>query len=418
MSSAPQACDSNAGSITFVATSNQKALTANTLVDCCTPMGSIMESNKAFLKAFEKPVSQKFFGGSNPGANPQDEPRVAIIRSSCDASTLAYPAGWGLLSSIVEAYNRHHELTLRADDVWQAIITQLSFYVNANAEALRSRFVDFQGKKTLVVYMGGTFFTADYGTFARRMVDENIVKNIKDPSVASWLLPDFSTTTATDRIAASVSIMSTLQAYFEFVCCLCCGIPKVTLLGTPDDWRKLRAKVDRLPEFDLSSKRMTAWRELLVPVLDEFVRSAEGHPDISFWDRVCCRHGGGSGPSYLSGWATVFAAFSTKGEWLGGMAGVHRGLNDDEEDGPGSAFNPWPYIDFDKLPVGVVSVPVLVDDNGTQYDTHMLAGQFAYEAFGEDGTGIRPRTDWCIAYPGEVKLEPRDYKDGEVRPEA
>ena len=64
--------------------------------------------------------------------------------------------------------------------MWQAILTQFSFYVNAHAEALRDRFVNFEGKMTLVVSMGGTLFTADYAKFAERMVDENIVKNIKD----------------------------------------------------------------------------------------------------------------------------------------------------------------------------------------------------------------------------------------------
>merc|ERR1719171_299660 len=184
-------------------------------------------------------------------SSPDTKPYPTIIQSSADASTIAHTAQWGLVSAVVEAYNRHHELVLRPDDVWQAILTQFSFYVNANAEALRDRLVDFQGKKTLVVEMGGSLFGADYASFARRMVDENIVKNIKDPSVARWLLPDFSTTTPTDRVAASVSVMSTLQAYFDFVCCLCCGIPKVTLLGSPEDWQRLRSKIDRLPDYDL-----------------------------------------------------------------------------------------------------------------------------------------------------------------------
>merc|ERR1719265_2235508 len=113
--------------------------------------------------------------------------------------------------------------------------------------------------------MGGTLFTADFGTFANRMVDEQIATNIKDPSVAQWLIPAFTTTTQDDRITASVTVMSTLQAYFEYVCCLCCGIPNVTLLGTTADWRALRAKIDRLPQYDLEGKQMTAWHKMLAP---------------------------------------------------------------------------------------------------------------------------------------------------------
>lgn len=310
----------------------------------------------------------------------------------------ARPAPWGLVSAIVKAYNRHHELVLRPDDLWQAILTQFSFYVNGHAEDLRDRFVDFKGKKTLVVEMEGTLFTADYAKFAHRMVHENIVHNIKDPSVVEWILPKFTTTTWTDQVTASVSLMSTLKAYFEYIGQLACGIPKVTLIGTPEDWKCLRVKVDRLLDYDLRDTRMTAWHQLLAPVLDEFVKSASGDPSIAFWDRVCSHHGGGSGPSYLSGWVTVFAVFNSDGEWQ-----------------PNRSQVPYPMIDFDSLPVGVVSVPVLVDDNGTQYDTQLLGGQFAFEEAGSEGVAIQPRTDWCIAYLGKPNLKTRSYTHGEVR---
>ena len=54
--------------------------------------------------------------------------------------------------------------------------------------------------------------------------------------MVAWLIPAFTTTTVNDRVVAAVSVMSTLQNYFEYVCCLMCGIPKVTLLGTVEDW--------------------------------------------------------------------------------------------------------------------------------------------------------------------------------------
>lgn len=78
------------------------------------------------------------------------------------------------------------------------------------------------------------------------------MKNIKDPSVADWVIPTFSTTTPTDRIVSSVSLMATLQNFFDYKFMLLCGIPNVTLLGTPADWQQLRTKIDRLLEFAIS----------------------------------------------------------------------------------------------------------------------------------------------------------------------
>ena len=82
---------------------------------------------------------------------------------------------------------------------------------------MRDRIVDFQGQKTLVIQMAGTLFSADFGHFAQKMA-EKIATNIKDPALANWIIPNFTTTTTNDRITASVTLMSTLQAYFEAGC--------------------------------------------------------------------------------------------------------------------------------------------------------------------------------------------------------
>ncbi|CAE7450217.1 unnamed protein product [Symbiodinium natans] len=403
----PQHCSMPFG-VSFSASSKQKKAEE---VDgkSVVPVPSLFTDNKSFKAAFGLV--------SDPRARdaPKKKSEVPIIIQQSGREEKARASPWGLVSTIMEAYNQHHELVLRPDDVWQAILTQFSFYVNAHAEALRDRFVNFEGKMTLVVSMGGTLFTADYAKFAERMVDENIVKNIKDPGMVAWLIPAFTTTTVNDRVVAAVSVMSTLQNYFEYVCCLMCGIPKVTLLGTVEDWVQLRQKVDRLPDFDLEDRRMSQWVAMLAPVLDQFVASASGKADLDFWDKVCCHLGGGSGPSYLSGWVSVFSVFKKDGAWQGDV-GVYRGLFDDEKP-PG----PWPCVDTDCIPAGTLSVPVLVDDNGTQYDTQMVAGvvvsagQLASDICC-DGRGLCPRTDWCIAYTGKPKAEPRGYQHGEIRP--
>merc|ERR1719221_300217 len=59
----------------------------------------------------------------------------------------------------------------------------------------------------------------------------------------------------------------------------------------------------------------------------------------------------------------------------------------------------WPKIDTDKLPTGTLYVPVLVDDNGAQYDTTMIAGQIAFDVVGDDGKGVQPRSDWFMVLP-------------------
>lgn len=401
----------------FIATTKEKALQARPVDGDVLPIPDILKGSALVERIFNADEKDQEIDGwqvvhlscLDPAI---PDPVVNVLQDSGSdsqqSSLRTLPAPWGLVSTIIEAYNYHHELILRPDDIWQAILTQFSFYVNAHAEALRDHFVNFSGKQTLVVVMAGSLRNADFGTFAQRMVDENIVKSIKDPEVASWLLPDFTTTTRTDRIVASVTVMGTLQAYFEYVCSLRCGIPKVTLEGTIEDWTKLRAKIDRLIDYDINNL-MFRWHSLLARVLDQFVNSARGSVDLSFWDAVCKSDPPHSGVSYLRGWVTVFTVFTDKGVWQGDMEAATSQS--------GSALlTAWPKINIDKLPVGAVSVPVLVDDNGCQYDMHMVAGQLAHEICGPSGTGLKPRSDWCIAFNEKKTTIQRSYLHGEIRP--
>jgi len=65
-------------------------------------------------------------------------------------------------------------------------------------------------EKKLTIKALGTLYTIDFGHLAKRMVDEQIIKNIKDPTIAEWILPKFTTTTENDRVVASVTMMATL----------------------------------------------------------------------------------------------------------------------------------------------------------------------------------------------------------------
>ena len=394
--------------ITFPATSNKVSPTKVKEPTDDGSLESAIRNNKAFTSSFETQEEDGF--GMRHRRHQEPQKNICIIQSSTAKSDkLVLDSPKGLVTTVTQAYNKHHNLILRPDDVWQAILTQFSFYVNSKAELLRDKFVDFKGKKQLVVQDIGNLFSVDHGELANRMVDEQITKNIKDPTVVDWLLPGFSTTAPNDRVAASVSVMSTLKAYFEYKFELACGIPYVTLEGTPQDWKNLRQKLERLPTYDdPRDKLMTEWCALLAPVLDQFVLSAEGKPDLAFWDRICHHHGGGSGPRYLSGWITVFACFQKDGKWQGKVPfkkphdqfGFNRDGREYVDTGEPRECD-YPFINTNDLPIGALSVPVLVDDNGVEYNTHMVAGQFAFEIV-DDEEGhhdtIRSRTDWCIAY--------------------
>ncbi|RHY21773.1 hypothetical protein DYB32_009711 [Aphanomyces invadans] len=300
------------------------------------------------------------------------------------------PSPNGFVLGVVRAYNEHHHLILRPDDVWLAIATQFGLFVNKNAEEVRHSLVKHQeGSKELVVFGGGTLRTANYGELASQMIDQ-MTDHLVDPSLSEWILPSFSTTTNHDRIVGSVVMMASMKKYFSYKFVLRCGVPSVTLLGTVADWEAIRNRVDKLTSFGPIA---TGWRDLLVPVLDQFVAAANNKPDVEFWQRICHYYPGGSGPSYLSGWITVFSVFGENGEWQGServVRGRHEEVRSD-----------FPVIDTNDVAPGYLTVNVTIDDNGVEYKSLMFAGHLSFEKVQE--RSIQPSLSWAMVLKGKAE---------------
>ncbi len=289
-----------------------------------------------------------------------------------------HPSNNGFVGAAIAAYCDHHHLTLRPEDIWFAILTQLSLYINAHAEELRSFFVAHQGQKELWIKAVGTIHTVDFGALARSMT-ELMSANVVDPELRPWIMPAFSTTTETDKVVASIVMMGALQKFFTYGFKLMCGIPSVTLLGVQADWQEILHRLEKLPNLGAEA---TQFYNLLKPVLSRFVRSFDC-PDSSetkdFWQKIADRSAGGSGPPYLSGWITAFCFWDQDGKSMYAPNGIppsgpvntqSRGRN------AGCCLDNTFYhcVKIKNVPSGHSSVPVKVNDNGVFYETIMVAG--------------------------------------------
>ena len=281
----------------------------------------------------------------------------------------------GLVRSAIYAYASHHHLTLRPEDVWFAILTQVGFYINAHSEELREHFVSHKGRKKLVVTRDGTIDTVDLGEMSVAMADL-IQANIKDPDFQKWIMPNFSTTKEEDVVVAAVLMMGAMQKYFEYFYAICCGIPSVTLLGAREDWAEMLRRLKKLTEL---GDEPTRFYTILKPVLSFFVRSFDAPTDpqvIDFWDKIA-REDGGSGNTYLSGWITAFCFWNAEGKRmyadpapLKDVSNIQ--INDDPSYSLDVALQGW--IDTDVVPAGFAVVPATVNDNGEEYKTKLIAG--------------------------------------------
>ncbi|CAI6331762.1 unnamed protein product [Periconia digitata] len=290
--------------------------------------------------------------------------------------------GW--VWAAYHAYSSHHHLIIRPEDIWFAILSQLSFYINAHAEELRDYFVAHEGQKKLEVTEVGNIRSVDFGLLAQRMT-HLIQENVKDPELRTWIMPNWTTTTQDDVTVASVLMMGTLQKYFSYGMTMTCGIPSVTLLGERADWQDILKRLDKLCEL---GEEPAIFATLLKPILRNFIASFDAEPSSAvkdFWSRIAHKTGG-SGPYYLSGWITAFCFWDETGKSLyhrHATGGPQRPVSLRAFQGgqAGCELEDVLYhrVDTKDIPSGFTSVPVVVNDNGVLYDTKMVAGSFGIQ---------------------------------------
>jgi hypothetical protein len=294
-----------------------------------------------------------------------------------------------------DAFYAHRPIALSPDAIWFCLAQGFAQHVNLHAERLRKRFVPHDGKVTLLVVRDDFHIGQSnpwhevFAEFSQQIAGH--VGKLRDLVVC-----DFSTTGPLERAASEVALMDAFQAYFEYEMVCGCGIPAITLLGTPADWRSVRQRAAMLGEFELEP-----WVRALLPVLDRIVLAAEGHDDPGFWQSFF-HYESGSGPSELTGWIHVL--FPYLKHWKTGQLSPNPHLEQWERayhvattttdrrrwgmDGPSIA----------EIPSGLASAPVKLTDlrTGAIHMMRFIAGMFGVV---EDATGVlAPEFGWAVVY--------------------
>ena len=334
--------------------------------------------------------------------------RVAtkILASSFDPTKHVYPKQNGFVHTVLDAYNRHYNLIIRPDDVWISIITLFSFFVNANAEKLRSKFVAHDGKKNLILWCP-PWYLEDYNyDLVATGMTELLQKDLMDKDFKDWILPAFSTTTQVDRTVCAITMMSSMKEYYNFTAISMCGIPSVTLDGTKKDWSDIQKRLDKLDEFGEDTQ---LWASLLRPVISKFIAAFDGEVDDQFWGHIASPIYGGSGSPTLGGWLTAFCAFTDKGKFIGRAQSaevVRWGVSYEKQTYSLDGVT-YPIIDQSDIPSGNVDVDLkIIDLSKKEFETVMVAGNMGLQAT-QSQSGVIDTVQnapmWAIYLKGEGK---------------
>ena len=222
--------------------------------------------------------------------------------------------------TLLTAYAEHRPVVISPDMIWCLICQGFSHHINLDPEKYRDRMVFHQGKETLEVRrVEPKEFTPEQWEDIIREFAQMVDEKTKG-SVASAIVTEFSTTTPVEAISSRITLLDTVKSYFEFVVIqMICGIPHITLKGTPKDWQMIADNVQEFRQFDLDW-----WIDGLSPILEEFVKTANGYPDPTFWKSIVMTwrtdlvRGGGCMPSdeeptKVDGWFLKFFPYCKDG---------------------------------------------------------------------------------------------------------
>lgn len=325
------------------------------------------------------------------------------------------PSSNGFVRGAVEAYNNHHHLQLRPEDIWFAILSQISIYINHNPDEMRGKFVAHEGKKELVMITDEIHHHGiDFGPFAEFMSNE-IEKYVVDPGLKDWVMPEFTTTTEQDMIVASVLLMGSLKEYFGYKCDMRCGLPSVTLLGERTDWEEILRRLDKLKEF---GDEPTQFCALLRPVITRFILSFDD-PDSNevrrFWNRIAHKCELQSGPTFYSGWISAFCFWNLDGK----IEHLKHNTNVEAEFSRGRTQNPQEPLSLDgvvyhainsnNFPPGYSSVTIKIDVNREIVYALMVAGSVGLNC--TKSTVMQQHEDTISAETGWWIFEKKDDDD-------
>ena len=201
------------------------------------------------------------------------------------------------------AFAQHRPLVLTPDAVWLCIAQSLATHIELHAEALRPRLVRHAGQLELTLHRDD-LVPGDPDNDWPSVVG-GLVAQIRAHlgGRADMFLADFSTTTPLDHTASQIALMGAMRQYFRYSVVTGCGIPEITLTGTPEDWAGIRRRVDAFREFDLAW-----WVLVLDPVLAKLEATARGDIDREFWRRLY-KYEDASGGDRAHGWLNTLFAY-------------------------------------------------------------------------------------------------------------
>lgn len=300
-------------------------------------------------------------------------PAVAADRYSYGGSAdEAYPIPTtGLLIQTVHAcFATHQGFGLNPDVIWQVIVNQVAEHIKLDPDRYADLFTWFPGER-VEIEVRDDELAFDSNWLRTLGKFEDPLRFAIGDKLVSLLVPDFSTTTQLDRVAALVTLMDAASPYYEYSVMTMCHIPLIRLEGSPEDWRQLSQRTATLAKYFVG---LQAYFTELLEVLAEISRTAAGGaPDNEFWSSAY-KFNSSSGGEDVTGWLTALLAYK-----YGSNGPELR----ESFDWRGQMERPWTAFRTNEIPSLLSTVPFTWKNQGSSIPMTFVAGALGVHQAGE-----------------------------------
>lgn len=311
------------------------------------------------------------------------DPALHIEACSAVPGGVIAPGSHPMLTAVQLAFDRHHPLVLSPDQVWLLLAQGFALHVNQHADALRGQFVAHSGQLELevrrdhfVLGRPDNPWTEVFEAFSTQ-IKTHIGKRHQ------LVVCDFSTTGPLERAVSDLVMLDTVKRWFSYSFVSLCGIPKITLLGTPEDWHSIQRRARVFGEYGLER-----WARALDPILGAFVDAAEGRVDADHWRSLYKMYSSSGGP-FITGWIQVLFPYVIDG------AGFRPNPNLDDWSIP--AHNTLiDGIQSGDLPCGMHATPFTWHYLLQALEMTFLAGFVGVRQDQQTGA-VQPQLGWAVA---------------------
>ena len=203
------------------------------------------------------------------------------------------------LESIHLAYSSHKPLIISPDMIWLTITQGVSIHINNNFEKYKSKLFIKDKPQDIRVRNDNLNNGPEAWEQLINSFSIESKKHVKT-NFNNFFIPKFSTTTNIETTVFQTTMLETYEKGLMFTAESACGIPKITITGSVEDWKNIYSKIDTLDNFDLGY-----WKVELKPIIQEFINVKQGKVNTGFWQEIY-KNSKFYAYSYYSGWIIKF----------------------------------------------------------------------------------------------------------------